>query len=462
MSYLSRNKSRKSGVQRSMIEQLESRQLLTAASITIDPIGSGTPGLVHVIGTEVSDMISAGTDPNNSNNYYFLVITPGQGTVLQSYLKTSVTGVRVTADPISSSPNPAGDADQINLGGTPFPGSVGIQGGVGADTIIGSDGGDAIFTGTGTGSIIYGVGGDDTISGEGANQTLRGGTGNDLVYAGSGNNVLAGGAGDDRLVGSTAPGAGNDTLRGGLGNNTLNAGNGDDELIGGLGSNLLDAGGLPGHDTLMGGGGNNSIIGGTGASYMSGNWEGFLSYQGQNLGLTSGNDTINAGSTNDQIASSAGTDSITGSNGSTYFAVNNTSATLVGTPGAGVAENDVLTGAPVQTTTINLTINVVQSNGSTLAVQIPSGAGDSPNGTSVASATDANGTVVFSSSSARTFTLADFFRHWGVFFTRNGVGQFSTRGGGHTLTMTVNSVDNAQFQNYVPQTGDNVVITYHI
>ncbi len=413
-------------------------------------------GIVFLTGSIHADKLSAGTDPNNSNDYYFLVITPGFGTVLQDYLKTQVHGVRVVADPQNLTPA-AGDDDLINLGGTLFPGSVGIQGGAGSDLIIASDGDDAIFGGTGA-NVIYGGPGSDTISDEGANSTLRAGTGDDVVFSNLGNNVLVGALGNDQLISNT----GNDTLRGSGGNNTLNAGTGDDLLLGGLGNNFLEGG--VGRDTLIGGSGNNTLLGGTGDSYLAGNWENFLPYQGDNLNLPgNGSDSITGNGANDTIASNGGNDTITANGAGTYYAVNNPSAQFVNSqPGIGTSENDILSGAATQTITINLTIRVVQQDGTLRTVDIPSGAGSSPNGTSVARTTDANGTVVFQSSGARTFTLGDFFHHWAVNFSPVGVGRFTTRGGGHSYSMTVNGIANSLFDAYPVVDGDTIVVMFHI
>ena len=111
-----------------------------------------------------------------------------------------------------------------------------LNGGSGADTLIGGDG-------------------DDTLRGEGGKDTLAGGYGD---------NSLSGGGGGDRLSGRS----GNDILRGGNGWDRLRGNNGDDSLYGGGGKDRLFGGGSS--DTLFGGGGNDSLNGGKGADRMAG------------------------------------------------------------------------------------------------------------------------------------------------------------------------------------------------
>ena len=94
-------------------------------------------------------------------------------------------------------------------------------------------------------------------------------------------------------------------------------------------------------------------------------------------------------------------------------------------------------------------------------VYIPQGAGASPLGTSVARSIDASGDVVFQSGSARTFTLGDFFDHWGVSFGASGIGQYAVRPGSSMMTMTVNGENNTEFGAYPVQNGDNIVITFY-
>jgi Ca2+-binding RTX toxin-like protein len=166
------------------------------------------------------------------------------------------------------------------------PGSSGLDGGPGDDTLIGSaqgmnwflfsadeagnygddvvdgNGGGAILlapgpgvtvdfrtgimTGGGTGSVSFsnisvaeGSGGADEMIGNDAGVTLYGNAGNDTLVGGAGSDVLSGDGfrssgtapeftiGDDSLSG----GAGDDTLDGGRGNDTMDGGEGDDTFL---------------------------------------------------------------------------------------------------------------------------------------------------------------------------------------------------------------------------------------
>jgi Ca2+-binding RTX toxin-like protein len=93
-------------------------------------------------------------------------------------------------------------------------------------------------------NIINGGRGADTLIGGSENDTLFGGAGNDVINSGDGNDVVYGGRGDDSIT----AGNGNDTLWGGCGADTIIAGNGNDVLGGILGKNTLEAG--SGHNTF--------------------------------------------------------------------------------------------------------------------------------------------------------------------------------------------------------------------
>ena len=96
-----------------------------------------------------------------------------------------------------------------------------LDGGLGADTIIGSGGNDSITGGLGSDN--------DYLAGGWGNDTLAGGAGNDTLDGGVGNDRLLGGDGNDRLLG----GDGNDTLDGGLGIDTIDGGLGTDSCSNG-------------------------------------------------------------------------------------------------------------------------------------------------------------------------------------------------------------------------------------
>jgi Ca2+-binding RTX toxin-like protein len=86
--------------------------------------------------------------------------------------------------------------------------------------------GDDLILGTDVAETIDGRAGADTIRGAGGDDVLIGSRGNDDLAGGDGADGLAGEAGDDRLSG----GAGNDALYGGLGADQADGGPGDDVL----------------------------------------------------------------------------------------------------------------------------------------------------------------------------------------------------------------------------------------
>ena len=57
--------------------------------------------------------------------------------------------------------------------------------------------------------------------------------------------------------------------------------------------------------------------------------------------------------------------------------------------------------------------------------------------------------------------VADFFRNWSIVFKEGQIGRYRADAN-HTVTMTVNGVNNTQFANYQPQDGDKVVIRYNL
>lgn len=92
-------------------------------------------------------------------------------------------------------------------------------------------------------------------------------------------------------------------------------------------------------------------------------------------------------------------------------------------------------------------------------IVIPANIGISDSCTRPIHTHDASGTIHVESPVSYPFTLHDFFLVWGQPFDsaqilRNHVD--ST----HTLRMTVNSIPNTQYENYVLQDGDQIVIIY--
>ncbi|MEM8578720.1 MAG: calcium-binding protein [Pseudomonadota bacterium] len=112
-----------------------------------------------------------------------------------------------------------------------------VQGGAGADIIIGADGAE----------IFDGGSGADSLVGRGGNDLLRGRQGKDTLDGGDGNDRLDGGDSTDLLRG----GAGNDQLRGGTGQDTLEGGAGIDILLGGTGADTFIFEGATGRDRIQ-------------------------------------------------------------------------------------------------------------------------------------------------------------------------------------------------------------------
>lgn len=176
--------------------------------------------------------------------------------------------------------------------------SILVDGGIGADTIVGSDIGDSLL----------GNDGNDFINGGAGNDTMNGGNGNDTIVGGGGNeDIINGGAGDDLIVGADA----NDVVDGGDGNDTLslsanydyvddlNLENVENIVLAdtGLSVDLFDqtegfvVTGGAGNDGIFGGSGNDNISGGAGNDEIVGG---------------AGNDTINGGTGDDSVELNVG------------------------------------------------------------------------------------------------------------------------------------------------------------
>ncbi|MFL5215189.1 MAG: calcium-binding protein [Microvirga sp.] len=108
-----------------------------------------------------------------------------------------------------------------------------LSGGQGNDQLVGAD-----FTFIGQPAprnLIDGGDGADTVLGDTGNDYLNGENGDDTVVADGGNDTVLGGDGNDYL----SAGAGDDVVVGGIGNDTLFAGSGSDYLVGGDGDDMF-------------------------------------------------------------------------------------------------------------------------------------------------------------------------------------------------------------------------------
>jgi Ca2+-binding RTX toxin-like protein len=101
-----------------------------------------------------------------------------------------------------------------------------INGGAGAETLVGEMGADLIRAGSGDDRIDAGMDAD-TVSAGAGNDTVLGGMGADSLQGDAGDDWLDGGFDADVLVG----GAGADTLVGGFGSDTLTGGEGADRFV---------------------------------------------------------------------------------------------------------------------------------------------------------------------------------------------------------------------------------------
>ncbi len=163
---------------------------------------------------------------------------------------------------VDSAGGVAADAGQLLQAG---PGALDLQGGAGADTLLGTDAGERLRGGPGADSIvggsqfddINGNSGDDTIVGRSqVGDWLLGGQGADSIDA-------SGASGHDFVNGNI----GNDTLAGGSGGDILRGGQGDDVIRGGPGADWIS--GDLGHNTLTGGGGADTFHAGAGIDLVT-------------------------------------------------------------------------------------------------------------------------------------------------------------------------------------------------
>ncbi|SMX32381.1 calcium-binding protein [Maliponia aquimaris] len=177
-----------------------------------------------------------------------------------------------SGDTVTNSGSIIGSVD-LNAGADLYRGmgsgfvTLGVDGDVGNDTLIGAAGKDH-FDGGGNNDLLVGHGDDDTLLGDAGFDTLLGGEGNDSLDGGNnadtmngnaGSDTLRGGFGNDLLVGQE----GDDLLDGGPGNDIMDGGSGDDVLEGGTSNDILR--GRAGEDDLAGGEGLDLLTGGQGA-----------------------------------------------------------------------------------------------------------------------------------------------------------------------------------------------------
>jgi hypothetical protein len=172
----------------------------------------------------------------------------------------SVTPIILQLDPTHDYSDQVFEVESDGAGGTLVTvehAPVVLNGGNGADHLVGNTGDDTIRGNNGDDRLV-GLDGDDALFGGNGDDELIGGRGDDELAGGNGDDLLVGGRGDDELSG----GNGDDFLAGGRGDDALSGGNGDDELIGGRGDDELSGGN--GDDLLAGGRGDDVLAGGNG------------------------------------------------------------------------------------------------------------------------------------------------------------------------------------------------------
>lgn len=140
-----------------------------------------------------------------------------------------------------------GDGDDTIVTSDPAVGTV--RGGTGDDTLhahtahtVRGDAGDDMVMGR---AILDGGDGADHLMGDDADQWMAGGRGDDMIEAYGGADKVYAGPGEDHALG----GDGDDLLLGGPGDDTLHGEEGDDLIGGGTGKDAAEGG--PGRDIVL-------------------------------------------------------------------------------------------------------------------------------------------------------------------------------------------------------------------
>ena len=418
-----------------LVEPLEPRTLLSATL--------SAKGTLVADGTAGNDTIAISRDPKRFTK--ILVTIDGVGVKFPS---GSVKRIEMTGQ---------GGADRLTLND-----SLGIISARGA-TLLGGDGNDTLVGGLAA-ATFDGGNGDDSILGSSKADVMTGGAGNDTLIGGKGDDQEFGNAGADHIFGS----AGNDMLYGDAGNDTLFGEDGND-TIGGDGEDRFQFKGFSAPAALTG---NDSLNGGNGDDWITGGDESATLHDANN-----GLDTLTGGAGNDILDArgwDANPDDII-TDRQTGDIVPMEDHTRVATA-AEIAQGESAYAVHMHATLI-IRIN---DNGTMRQVQIPTGEGDfvDPNvdntGPRLHTHPGQDGILHMHDLDPHVFTLAEFFRGWGITFDANHIGRHVV-GAGHTLTMTVKhgganggkkALANDEFGSYViqgaedPLNGDIITITY--
>ncbi len=213
---VSKSGAKNAKTQLAMMEQLESRQMLTV------DISNGN---LIIQGTNGDDVITLTVDSDDPNT---LVITENDSSTNFEDVSTffNIRQLSLDVHIIEVFGLDGNDDLEVNEEGGPIRISTTFDGGAGDDTIVGSAGNDWII----------------------------GGDGNDVLSGGGGSDFITGGNDDDQIFGN----AGRDYLNGDAGDDTISGGNGNDEIRGGVGDDSIDGGGN--NDFIDAGAGNDTVF----------------------------------------------------------------------------------------------------------------------------------------------------------------------------------------------------------
>lgn len=235
----------------------------------------------------------------------------------------------------------AGDGnDEVDAGSLPAAPfvSASIDGGAGADRLVGGPQLDGIHGGPGDdrleGGVHVGQYGPtgDAFSGGAGDDRIIGGPGGDSVRGGTGADVIEAGAGDDRLWPDDAE-VGSDFVDGGEGLDLLSYGERSEPVSVDLGDPAPDGGAgerdvLRGIENLTGGNGADRLVGDDGTNRLDGapsrlprNGDRLEGRGGDdNLTGTNGDDILLGGSGVDSLAGGTGDDHLDGGEGDDFLA----------------------------------------------------------------------------------------------------------------------------------------------
>jgi hypothetical protein len=275
------------------------------------------------------------------------------------------------------------------------------------------------------------------VDGGAGNDTLLGGGNRDMLSGGDGDDLIRGRKGDDQIYGD----AGDDILFGNVGDDTVG---GDDE------DTLQFTGD---HDTPNDVAGDDKLNGGPDDDWLLGGTESDIHNDAH------GNDTLN-GAQGADILDKRGRDPVSGLE-----------------TGAGDVLGDVSDEDIVPITDVT---GPIPAGEESYAIHqhafmkifidgqeavIPSRVGEF-NGQPVFHTHDIPATadprgmeLHMHDLTVRQFKLGEFFRNWGVSLSSTHIGR-NVVDKTHKLTMTVNGVNNTDFENYVMQDQDRIVINY--